>query len=156
MKIRYDGSGNINAACVNASNLGGSTVVTVPDNAALLANPWKYKWNVSTSSLILREAVVLTTTAPLVDGIPTAAADGSTTIVVTVKAYTPSGTLDTSATFPVVVNDVNARPPVAPVASVTLVAGVATFSLTSASAKRMILAASSPNVFSGSLTAVFA
>lgn len=154
MKIRYDGSGNINACCVNSASLGGSTVITIPDNAALLSNPWKYTWNATTGSLVLREAVVLSTATPLTNGVPTASVN--TNIVVTLTAKNSSGATDTSANFVVSLSDLNAAPGSPAIPSVTLASGVGTATLTSATAKKMLLCARSAGVCSGSLAVAFA
>jgi hypothetical protein len=156
MKIRYDGSGNINACCVDTATLGGSTVITIANNAALLANPWKYKWNAGTSSLVLREAVDLTTTAPLVNGVPTVAANGSASIVVTLTAKNTSGATDTAANFVVTLTDLNAAHGAPAIPNVTLASGVGTASFTSTTAKKMLLSAHSAGVCAGSLTIAFA
>ena len=146
MKIRFDGSGNINACCVDSASLGGSTVITIPNNAALLANPWMYTWNTATSSLVLRKAVVLSTTTP------TAALNSN--VVVTLTAKNTSGATDTTANYVVTLSDVNA--PGVSIPSVTLASGVGTATFTSATAKRMLLCARSAGVCSGSITIAFA
>jgi hypothetical protein len=155
MKIRYDGSGNINAATIDSAALGGATVITIPDNAALLQNPWKYTWNTGSSSLVLREAVVLTTTAPLTNGIPSAAANGVASIVVTLTAYNTAGVVDTAANFVVNLTDLNARGAGSPISPVTLVSGVGSATFTSATAKRMMLSAQSAGVLNGNLSIAF-
>ena len=149
MKIRYDGSGNINAACIDSQSLGGSTVVTIPDNAALLANPWKYTWDAGSSSLVLRKAIVLSTSTP------SAPANGTTAIVVNLAAYGTNGAPDTTATYTVNLVDMNARGG-SPIAPVTLVAGVGSASFTSSAPKKMSLSASSAGVLNGSLQIAFA
>lgn len=149
MKIRFDGAGNISACCVDAQNLGGHTVVTIPDNADLMANPNKYTWDALNCKLVLRKAVSLSTFTP------TALANGSAVILVNLAATDTSGNHDASASYVVTISDALSHGNSSPV-SVTLSAGAGSASYTSASPKRMLLVARAESVCGGSLAIVFA
>lgn len=152
MKIRYDVNGNINAACVNSMNLGGTTVVTLADNADVMNNIGKYKY--VGGALVLRNYLRLTTTAPDSNhnGVPDAAANAS--IPVTITAYLANGSVDTSANYVVTIVDANERPLPVP-APYTLVNGVASASFTGAANKRMTLVAKADGVFGANLKIEF-
>ncbi len=153
MKIKYDGVGNILACCVDSHSLEGDTVITIADNDDVLVNISKYTWDVGTSSLVLRKSLVLTTLTTLVNGIPTVPADGETSINVAIQALNTSGAPDTSANFTVGLTDLHDFG--SPSTHVTLSSGSGTVTLTSSTAKRMLLTASASGSLSGSIALAF-
>ena len=143
MKIRYGTNGNIEAVSINSFPLGGSPVVTVTDSSDLLANPNKYIYTSSTNTLSLNKYLKLTANAT------SAPADGMSTIIVTVTAYTPSGSVDTSASYSGTIHKGLTS------TAFTLASGVATASFTSSTPVTMNLVGNSSGIFGGNVVIQF-
>ena len=162
MKVRHDGKGSIQAVAVDSQNLGDKNVISVEDNQDLLMNPAKYA--VVDGSVALRPSLTLTASAA------SAKADGTTEITVSIQAKKADGTNDATATYAVALMSTprstqRPRPEVqgaqgpAPVVTlsaqtVTLVGGIGSLTVKSATPVKAHVLGRADGVVSGAPVAV--
>lgn len=153
MKIKYDGFGNIYCVRPDTDSMSGSNVSQVADIPALSISPYSYTFKNGTLSI--RQYLSLSTTKELVNGIASAKADGVDSIIVTVSAHKPDGTVDQNANLQVYISDRTARNGASGVPAVPLVNGTASVTFTSFTPKTQILTVQQPEYFGSFLEVCF-
>jgi hypothetical protein len=133
MKIGYDGAGKITAVVIDSQQLSAPNILAVADNADYLAHPGKYQ--VVAGAMALRRYLVMSTSTPSV-------AHGASAAV-TITAYLANGTPDTAGVDVVRIMNRLSEDVTGYTSPITLVAGVATFNVSSSTAQDVVLVANS-------------